>query len=55
MSDAIQVNTPPHSVEAEQAVLGAVILDSDRLITASERSTRTTFIVSAINGFLRRC
>lgn len=37
MSDAIQVNTPPHSVEAEQAVLGAVILDSDRLITASER------------------
>ncbi|ACQ70676.1 MULTISPECIES: replicative DNA helicase [Exiguobacterium] len=37
MSDAIQVNTPPHSVEAEQAVLGAIILDSDRLITASER------------------
>ncbi|WP_114571922.1 replicative DNA helicase [Exiguobacterium flavidum] len=36
MSEVMQ-NTPPHSIEAEQAVLGAVMIDADRLISASER------------------
>jgi len=30
-------NTPPQSIEAEQAVLGAIMIDADRLISASER------------------
>lgn len=36
MSDLMQ-NTPPQSIEAEQAVLGAIMIDADRLISASER------------------
>ncbi|ACB62478.1 MULTISPECIES: replicative DNA helicase [Exiguobacterium] len=36
MSDVMQ-NTPPQSIEAEQAVLGAIMIDADRLISASER------------------
>ena len=36
MSDVMQ-NTPPQSIEAEQAVLGAIMIDVDPLISASER------------------
>ncbi|WP_035395445.1 replicative DNA helicase [Exiguobacterium sp. OS-77] len=36
MSEVIQ-NMPPQSIEAEQAVLGAIMIDADRLISASER------------------
>lgn len=36
MSDLFADRTPPHSIEAEQAVLGAVFLEPEALITASE-------------------
>jgi replicative DNA helicase len=36
MSEVMQ-NMPPQSIEAEQAVLGAIMIDADRLISASER------------------
>ncbi|PMU47185.1 replicative DNA helicase, partial [Pseudomonas sp. GP01-A3] len=37
MSDLLNDRTPPQNIEAEQAVLGAVLLDSDALIPTSER------------------
>lgn len=36
MSDLFADRTPPHSIEAEQAVLGAVFLEPEALIVASE-------------------
>lgn len=36
MSDLFADRTPPHSIEAEQAVLGAVFLEPEALITAAE-------------------
>jgi replicative DNA helicase len=37
MSDLFTDRTPPQNIEAEQAVIGAVLLDSDSLIPTSER------------------
>ncbi|WP_088072050.1 replicative DNA helicase [Gottfriedia luciferensis] len=37
MSDLLNDRTPPQNIEAEQAVLGAVLLDSEALIPTSER------------------
>ncbi|SHN33327.1 replicative DNA helicase [Gracilibacillus kekensis] len=36
MTDAIQGRTPPHNMEAEQAVLGAIFLEPDAISSASE-------------------
>ncbi|MEE1131262.1 MAG: replicative DNA helicase [Caryophanon sp.] len=36
MADSIMDRVPPHNHEAEQAVIGAIFLDSSTLITASE-------------------
>lgn len=36
MSDVFADRTPPHNIEAEQAVLGAIFLDQDALTSASE-------------------
>lgn len=36
MSDLFADRTPPHSIEAEQAVLGAVFIEPEALITAAE-------------------
>lgn len=35
--DMSEARTPPHSIEAEQAVLGAIFLDSEAFSTAAER------------------
>lgn len=37
MSDLLNDRTPPQNIEAEQAVLGAILLDSEALISTSER------------------
>jgi len=37
MSDLFTDRTPPQNIEAEQAVIGAILLDSDSLIPTSER------------------
>lgn len=36
MSEALQGRTPPHNIEAEQAVLGAIFLEPDAISSASE-------------------
>ncbi|MBM7645510.1 replicative DNA helicase [Scopulibacillus daqui] len=36
MSDLFADRTPPHSIEAEQAVLGAIFLEPQAIVTASE-------------------
>ena len=36
MSDLTQDRTPPHNIEAEQAVLGAIFLVPDTIVTATE-------------------
>jgi replicative DNA helicase len=36
MSDKVNVNIPPHSVEAEESVLGALFLDKDAIIAVAE-------------------
>ncbi|UOQ49594.1 replicative DNA helicase [Gracilibacillus caseinilyticus] len=36
MSEMIQGRTPPHNIEAEQAVIGAIFLDPDAISSASE-------------------
>ncbi|MCK0469808.1 replicative DNA helicase [Halalkalibacter sp. APA_J-10(15)] len=37
MSDLFADRTPPQNIEAEQAVIGAIFLSADALVTASER------------------
>ncbi|RKD22894.1 replicative DNA helicase [Ammoniphilus oxalaticus] len=36
MSDILADRTPPHNIEAEQAVLGAIFLEQDALVSANE-------------------
>ncbi|GAE32321.1 replicative DNA helicase [Halalkalibacter hemicellulosilyticus] len=43
MSDLFADRTPPQNIEAEQAVIGAVFLSADALVTASERLTPEDF------------
>ena len=44
--DAIKV--PPHSIEAEQSVIGGLLLDNERWDTVAERVVSKTFIVVLI-------
>lgn len=41
--DMSEVRTPPHSIEAEQAVLGAIFLDSESFSRAAERLSAQDF------------
>lgn len=43
MSDILADRTPPHNIEAEQAVLGAIFLEQEALVTASEMVTPGDF------------
>jgi replicative DNA helicase len=36
MADSLQVRIPPHSPEAEESVLGALLLDKDAIIAIAE-------------------
>ena len=36
MADNNQIRVPPHSIEAEQSVLGALLLDKDAVIAVAE-------------------
>ncbi|CAM3808252.1 replicative DNA helicase [Alkalicoccus chagannorensis] len=47
MSDMFEDRTPPQNIEAEQAVLGAIFLDGQALITASERLVPEDFYRTA--------
>ncbi|RXT08876.1 replicative DNA helicase [Ammoniphilus sp. CFH 90114] len=43
MSDILADRTPPHNIEAEQAVLGAIFLEHEALVSASEILTPNDF------------
>lgn len=43
MNDALQERIPPQNIEAEQAVLGSIFLDADRLVEAQEYITADDF------------
>ncbi|WP_096186064.1 replicative DNA helicase [Evansella halocellulosilytica] len=47
MSDLFADRTPPQNIEAEQAVLGAIFLEDDALVTASERLVPEDFYRAA--------
>src|SRR5690625_2316367 len=47
MSELLTDRTPPQNIEAEQAVLGAIFLAEEALITASERLLATDFYRAA--------
>ena len=47
MSDLFADRTPPQNIEAEQAVLGAIFLEPEALVTASERLTSEDFYRAA--------
>ena len=36
MEEALIKRVPPHSIEAEQSVVGAMLMDKDAILTASE-------------------
>ena len=36
MDEALIKRVPPHSIEAEQAVVGSMLMDRDAVLTASE-------------------
>lgn len=43
MNEALEERIPPQNIEAEQAVLGAIFLDADRLVEAQEYITADDF------------
>lgn len=44
---------PPQNIEAEQAVLGAIFLEEESLVAASERLRRKIFTGRHISEFLK--
>ena len=46
---------PPHNNEAEQSVIGAIFLEPEALITASEILLPMTFIEQHMRKFLTPC
>ncbi|PYZ96234.1 replicative DNA helicase [Alteribacter lacisalsi] len=47
MSDLFADRTPPQNIEAEQAVLGAIFIDDEAIVTASERLVPDDFYRAA--------
>lgn len=43
MEEALIKRIPPHSIEAEQSVIGAMLLDRDAILIASEILTSDDF------------
>ena len=43
MDESIVTRVPPHNIEAEQSVLGAIIMDIDAVGIASEIITASDF------------
>ena len=47
MEEALIKRVPPHSIEAEQAVIGAMMMDKDAIMTVSEILTKDDFYQTA--------
>ena len=46
---------PPHNIEAEQAVLGAILIDQDALTSASELLVPDSFYRTKHQKILKSC
>ena len=44
MDEALIKRVPPHSIEAEQSVVGAILMDRDAITVAARSFVETTFI-----------
>ena len=42
----------PHSVEAEQSVIGSMLMDKDAIIAASEIITASDFLPAAVRHYV---
>ena len=54
MEEALVKRIMPHSLEAEQSVIGSMIMDRDAILTASEQLVKDDFIISNMESCLRR-
>lgn len=54
-NDPLMDRIPPHNQEAEQSVLGAIFLEPQALITASETLLADDFYQAAHRLILKRC
>ena len=52
MEEALIKRILPHSIEAEQSVIGSMILDRDAILVASEILTSDDFIKNNTASFL---
>ena len=52
--EAAMKRIPPHSTEAEQAVLGAMLMNKDAITVTSEIFGRTGFLSDGIWDLIRR-
>jgi len=50
MADQVQVRIPPHSIEAEESVLGALLLDKDAIIAIAEFLDPADFYDDRLKG-----
>lgn len=55
MSELWNDRTPPHNIEAEQAVIGAIFLDPEAMPTAAERLMPDDFTGQVTSGFSMLC
>ena len=49
MEEALVKRIMPHSLEAEQSVIGSMIMDRDAILTASEQLVKDDFYNSSNN------
>ena len=54
MEEALVKRIMPHSLEAEQSVIGSMIMDRDAILTASEQLVKDDFTISSMGFCLRR-
>lgn len=52
MEEALIKRILPHSIEAEQSVIGSMILDRDAILVASEILTSDDFTRNSMESFL---
>ena len=52
MDEALMKRVLPHSVEAEQSVIGSMLMDKDAIIAASEIITAADFTSSSMASCL---
>ena len=54
MEEAVVKRVMPHSNEAEQAVIGSMLMDADAITTAMEKISKMIFITNNMVLFLRQ-